>query len=47
MWAGGPSYEGEFVANQFHGRGLYTDKQGHQWAGHFERNSGPGLINQL
>mmetsp|Transcript_31316 Transcript_31316/g.43424 ORF Transcript_31316/g.43424 Transcript_31316/m.43424 type:complete len:199 (+) Transcript_31316:117-713(+) len=47
IWKNGTSYEGDWVANQMCGQGLYKDIEGHRWAGPFENNAGPGLINQL
>lgn len=37
------SYEGEWVQNKMHGKGKYTDTNGHTWHGQFYNGAGPGL----
>ena len=47
QWADGRSYSGEWRENKMHGKGVYTDKDGHNWTGQFFHGSGPGLTCDL
>jgi hypothetical protein len=47
MWPDGRQYEGAFQEGIMHGLGVFIDKHGHRFNGHFTSGSGPGLTYDL